>query len=951
MRRGQILILQLLLLQLFLSSPSLLRAQTLPPAAPQTNDDDPDDADEKTPPLLSVNVTFDTSGKLTVIATSFESPQPTFSDLKMAIQESLGCPLTDRPRSKFSSNYYAGSCTGSSAHNPLLRQGRVDTAPLRAYCQNHGIERLALGLQFPQADLIESIPPAPSPATPGLTGKNAEWFKKFTRFNSSYIWPVDGAIPSQIQYRFGFDSASIRRGAIYLALALFAPLLLCFWLGRKALSAQTDDKAVVWFSYMRCLQWTLNGALVAWWVALDASNLQKVLEFVMRSTRFAHIWDFPGTYEVVSWLPPSIVWVLCLHLSHPVQQKLRGLQWTRRELSLQSLYSVLIGLFPFALFLTGLRVMGTGTIRAGLYWFVAAVLLRVFAAKGLLRITGMQPQALTSGTLRDHAFEMAEKLGVKLQQVFLIPSGKGQMANAFARTGNTISFTDFLLQRMSAREVDYVMAHELTHLKLKHPAKLGYAYLGGYFLGTFLIPFLPSFFAEQLIFRYAVIFAGLTIFPYFFSRRFEYAADAGAVALTGDPRAAIAALFKLSELNMMPTQWSHWSEKWLTHPSSMRRARAIAQKAGIAFEEIPTIVREAAADAPAYASPAAVAPSNKIHSSQYKRSVVSKLTWSLVATLTIVPCLFGLLAIRLGAFHSLQIAVLIAGIPGAFAAFFLLHNFVPRITHGNLVAPLNKKFSNDGVLVGEWGGIHVGFAPSAAPRTFEGTYNWDLGYLFLRSDRICFWGEETQFALLREQITAIKLAPGAAGFRPVKRIFIAWTDSERSTCGVFNIGCRMPATVTRAKAKATELAQRIQIWWQTPASVRPLPPLLAALHSPEPRSVTSAIPGSVLKGAKMLKELFVMGLLAAITAVLFGLPFHLIAFLTSSTYSGLGLPVFHSPGAGWYAVILAVLVRWLIVIPVLRYKDQPVLVAKAPTPNPVQTAVTVPSTANPVTVP
>jgi Zn-dependent protease with chaperone function len=951
MRRGHILILQLLLLQLFLSIPPSFRAQTPPPAAPQTNDDDPDDADVKTPPLLSVNVAFDASGKLTVIATSFESPPPTSSDLKVAIQESLGCRLTDRPRSKLSSNYYAGSCTGLPAHNPLLRQGKVDTAPLRAYCQNHGIEKLALSLQFPQADLIESIPPAPSPVIPGLTGKNADWFKKFGRLNASYIWPVDSSIPSQIQYRFGFEPASLNRGEIYLALALFAPLLLCYWLGRKALSAQIDDKAVVWFSYMRYLQWTLNGALVAWWVALDASKLQMVLEFVGRGTRFASIWDFPGTYEVVSWVPPSIVWVLCLHLSHPVQQKLRGLQWTRRELSLQSLYSVLIGLFPFALFLTGLRVMGKGTIRAGLCWFVAAVLLRVFAAKGLLKITGMQPQAITSGALRDRAFAMAEKLGVKLQQVFLIPSGKGQMANAFARTGNTISFTDFLLERMSAREVDYVMAHELTHLKLKHPAKLGYAYLGGYFLGTILIPFMPSFFAEQLIFRYALVFAGLTIFPYFFSRRFEYAADAGAVALTGDPRAAISALFKLSELNMMPTQWSHWSEKWLTHPSSLRRARAIAQKAGIAFEEIPAIVREASAETPAYASPSVVVPSSKIHSSQYKRSVVSKLTWSLVATLTVVPCLFGLLANRLGAFHSLEIAVLIAGIPGAFAAFLVLHNFVPRITHGNLVAPLNKKFSTDGVLIGEWGGIHVGFAPSAAPRSFEGTYNWDLGYLFLRSDRICFWGEETQFALLREQITAIKLAPGAPGFRPVKRIFIAWTDSERSTCGVFNIGCRMPATVTHGNLKTSELAQRLQIWWQTPAPVRPLPPLLAALHSPEPRSVTSALPGAALKGGKMLKELFVMGLLAAITAALFGLPFHLMSFLMSSAYSRMGLPAFHTPGAGWYAVAVSVLVRWLIVIPLLRYKDQPVLVAQSPTTKPTPTSVLSPSTPTPVTVP
>ncbi len=63
--------------------------------------------------------------------------------------------------------------------------------------------------------------------------------------------------------------------------------------------------------------------------------------------------------------------------------------------------------------------------------------------------------------LRDRAFEMAQRLGVKLQQVYLIPSGKGQMANAFAGSKQHISFTDVLLQRMSAREIDFVMGHEL----------------------------------------------------------------------------------------------------------------------------------------------------------------------------------------------------------------------------------------------------------------------------------------------------------------------------------------------------------------------------------------------------------------------------------------------------------------------------------------------------------
>src|ERR1700738_4724098 len=128
----------------------------------------------------------------------------------------------------------------------------------------------------------------------------------------------------------------------------------------------------------------------------------------------------------------------------------------------------------------------------------------------------MQPHALTTGPLRDRAFTMAAQLGVKLQQVYLIPSGKGQMANAFASAADNISFTDFLLQRMSQREVDYVMAHELTHLKLKHPSQLGLARVGGFFIGygilTAAMAILPG--PNFLLVHYSLMFAAITTFPY-----------------------------------------------------------------------------------------------------------------------------------------------------------------------------------------------------------------------------------------------------------------------------------------------------------------------------------------------------------------------------------------------------------------------------------------------------
>src|SRR5439155_16354657 len=129
---------------------------------------------------------------------------------------------------------------------------------------------------------------------------------------------------------------------------------------------------------------------------------------------------------------------------------------------------------------------------------------------------------------------------------------------------------------------------------------------------------------------------------YFLSRHFEYSADAGAVAITGDPRAAISALFKLAELNMMPTQWSRWSEKWLTHPSSVRRAQAIAKRAAIAVEEIPVIAREGVPDNGTYFSQTSAIPTNKLHSTTYKAASVQKLSWILLAILSFLPSFFAL---------------------------------------------------------------------------------------------------------------------------------------------------------------------------------------------------------------------------------------------------------------------------------------------------------------------
>lgn len=506
---------------------------------------------------------------------------------------------------------------------------------------------------------------------------------------------------------------------------------------------------------------------------------------------------------------------------------------------------------------------------------------------------------------------------------------------------------------MSQREVDFVMAHELTHLKLKHPAKLGYAYMGGllfamFFLNVPLWQFHASaaahyalmfteFLRNSALARYAWIFIVISVFPYFWSRRFEFAADAGAVAATGDPRAAISALFKLSELNMMPIHWSKWREKWLTHPSSLRRARAIAKKANLSFEEIPRIAREGAAETQNYAIPASAAPGGKVHSTQRTKSASLKLSFALVALFAFVPSLLCLAAIHL---HSpLKWIGFAAAMPATLISFLAFSNYASQLTRRGTVGSLKKKLESQGVQTAAWSGVFVGLSPAAAPRIYEGNANWDIGYLFFRSDRLCYYGEETKFALGQNQITAIEVSSGMPALLPTKRIYIAWKDDERAASGVFNVACGKAGSTLHANKLTKELAQRLQTWWQTPPITRPLPSQLAELTSPEVRAVTSQNPAERRKPQKLYNELFWTAVFAGVGATLCGLPFHLATYFLASSnpsiYARAGVHnSFSTPGAGWFAVGVAVLVRFVTLVPLLLYRDAPQMVAEAPAKRP-----------------
>jgi Zn-dependent protease with chaperone function len=881
-----------------------------------------DSDDDKPTPSLNLNVIFTEDGTTQVNLFSYGRPS-TGSELKTVLESSLGCTLNDKAPSRLAnSQAYSGSCKPPFQRTSMVRELRIATAPLHRYAVEHDIEMLGLTVRLPNVDITETEPPVRTPAPPFR--KMPASLQRLSELNHAYFWKTDSAIPDFVTVRFGLSSKSVARAGYTLLGVLLLPALLIFWMGRKALSSEAPDKAVVWFTYMRYLQWTLNLSLLAWWIAADSLHLAQLLQVFSAGTRFAPIWDYAISRTAVNWFPPAIIWVLCFALSHPVQEKLRGLTWTRGELAMQGIYSFCASLLPLALFLTGLSTMAKSSLRAGVLWMVAAFAVAIIASRARQKFLGMHPHALTTGDLRDRAFAMARQLGVKLQQVYIIPSGKGQMANAFARNGNIISFTDFLLQRMSRREVNYVLGHEMTHLRLGHPGKLAMAAAVSYFVAITSVGFAQSFLHLSAVPRYALIVAIVTLGPYFWSRRFEYAADAGAVEVTGDPEAAISALFKLAQLNMLPIHWSNWSEKWLTHPSSLHRAQAIARKAGIPPERVPEIAQVAAAADDHYVLPDTVVPGVKVHSTHTKQGGSMRVAFTMLALLIFTPAAFALLANRFFLNSPIRSLFFLAGFAATVAMCYVCANFLPPMRLPNLVASLKSKLLKEGVLADAWDGVFVGLSPAAAPRNYEQNTNWDLGCLFLRSDRLCYWGEETKFSLRPDQITAIALAPGMPGLLPPWRIYFAWKDDELGTSGVFNLGCINGASTLRLRQQSSKLAERLKVWWKSSPAARPLPVPLATLRSPQIGAVTASIPR--FSPGKLFSELFLTTIFAVVGAILCGLPFQLVAFLFSWLNESLGrITAIHSPGSGWYVVAVVLLVRFIAMIPALRYKDRAVV--------------------------
>src|SRR5215470_11842984 len=355
---------------------------------------------------------------------------------------------------------------------------------------------------------------------------------------------------------------------------LLLPTAATLWLRWAALRADEVKQRGIWASFRRFGRFILTAVVAVWWVLCDlAGKPQSSIES----------WRF--------WLAPALSLGLFLFLCSEVDKTVLRLKWTTTDSVRQTWWRLVSFVIPLLMLAAGFELILNREMR-GIVWLLVAGVVSKIGTGFLRRAEGLKFNTLKSGEYRNRALRVARGMDVTLRKVFVVPAGKGHLTNAYGMS-NAIALTDSLGQHLNDRQMDFVVAHEVAHVKLKHGRK-HLLLVVTIFMVTALVLFLFSFQTKYLhpLFQLIAVFGPL-IALYYGSRRFEYSADREAIEFTDAPEIAVQALAKVHQSRELQAASDAFAELFMTHPTFAHRVGAIVNYGQIPADRLPLVLEEA----------------------------------------------------------------------------------------------------------------------------------------------------------------------------------------------------------------------------------------------------------------------------------------------------------------------------------------------------------------------
>jgi Zn-dependent protease with chaperone function len=388
----------------------------------------------------------------------------------------------------------------------------------------------------------------------------------------------------------GLAAEVVSKGIIFIAGGiLLLPIIPTFCLGWFALYSRDREQTREWLVWRGLGRFVLAVTVAGWWVTWDLGGRSEMPAALTR--QFSGTFDASSVEVLLFWLLPVLSLCVFLVTCYVVDRTVLKQRWSFAALLRRAWWRLVSFVIPLLMVAYGFTLIFSGKLVGAVWLITAGVTSRVGTAF-LRRAEGMKFNRLKSGELRNRALKMADHMGVTISRVYIVPAGKGHLTNAYGLS-NAIGLTDSLGQHLTKTQMDYVMAHELAHVKLTHGRKDLLFVVAIYSALTLvLFRFSQHALALQSLAEITVIFGPLVAI-YYLSRRFEYAADRVAVDFTGEPEIAIKALANLHRIHAVPVQCDGFTELFMTHPSFADRVQAIARAGQIPSERLTKIVDEA----------------------------------------------------------------------------------------------------------------------------------------------------------------------------------------------------------------------------------------------------------------------------------------------------------------------------------------------------------------------
>jgi Zn-dependent protease with chaperone function len=348
----------------------------------------------------------------------------------------------------------------------------------------------------------------------------------------------------------------------------------------------TDARTSRWIACRRWIHIVLLGTVATWWALED---------FERESARF------PRLALRLSWIDPALVkpllfWALLVGgiaivqlVCYFLDRRFLGRGWTVSDVLRLACWRTVSPTVALVFVATGFDAIYDRNL-GGILWLVAAAMLAMVGGWRLRSAEGIKLHRVKSGELYKRAFVMAKRMETPLRRVYVVPAGRGHLANAYGLS-HSIAVTDNYGKFLDAAELDFVIGHELGHVKAQHGRK-NLLIMAAVFAGIAVVYFfLPPVWRFRPFLDISAMFLPILTF-YFLSRRFEYAADKTGVELTQDPENAIRALANLYRMTQAPKHCDRLTELFMTHPSLVRRVRAIGESGRMPAERISEAIDE-----------------------------------------------------------------------------------------------------------------------------------------------------------------------------------------------------------------------------------------------------------------------------------------------------------------------------------------------------------------------